>query len=254
MSQEGFAMIPRSMLYDESVPRDAKLVYLMLSSHAGGEAMSWPSHRRIAACLDMSLAQVKRMLNWLRDQGYVTWEQRRREDDALTTNEYTLLVTTARTPASKPGSVRAHPSSEVAQVGSGGAEVGSEVATPQLSQSGGIAPRELVNESHLNESQGTTPRPLRGLDAEFDQFWAAYPRHEGKAVAKVKFAAARKKGIELATILAGAKRYADDPNREPQYTAHASTWLYQGRWDDEPLPARGERGRAVNETERRPSW
>lgn len=247
-------MIPRSMLYDEGVPRDAKLVYLMLSSHAGGDAMSWPSHRRIAKCLDMSLAQVKRMLNWLRDEGYVTWAQRRREDDALTTNEYTLLVTTARTPANKPGSVRAHPGSVVAEGGSGVAQVGSGVATPGLSQSGGIAPRELQNESHSNESQGTTlPRPLRGLDAEFDQFWEIYPRREAKAAAKVRFVAARKKGVELEAILAGARRYRDDPNREPQYTAHPATWLNQGRWDDEPLPARGERA-AANDAPRRPGW
>jgi len=234
------------MLYDERVPRDAKLVYLMLSSHAGGEVMSWPSHRRIATCLDMSLAQVKRMLNWLRDQGYITWSQRRREDAALTTNEYTLLVTTMRDSASKPGSVRAHPSSDRAQVGSG-------VANPGLSQSEGIAPRELVKESHSNESQRTISRPLRGLDVEFDQFWEIYPRHEGKAAAKVKFANARKKGAELAAIIQGARRYRDDQNREPQFTKHPTTWLNQGCWEDDPLPSRGAR---AGEDERiaRPGW
>jgi hypothetical protein len=39
-------------------------------------------------------------------------------------------------------------------------------------------------------------------------------------------------------ILAGAKRYAADPNREDEFTAHPSTWLNQDRWLDGPLPQR----------------
>jgi hypothetical protein len=38
--------------------------------------------------------------------------------------------------------------------------------------------------------------------------------------------------------LAGARRYAEDPNRHPSYTANAATWLNAERWLDEPLPDR----------------
>jgi hypothetical protein len=40
-------------------------------------------------------------------------------------------------------------------------------------------------------------------------------------------------------VIDGARRYRNDPNRTPQYTAHASTWLNDGRWDDDALPPRG---------------
>jgi hypothetical protein len=43
---------------------------------------------------------------------------------------------------------------------------------------------------------------------------------------------------DAATIVEGARRYADDPNRHPSYTAHPSTWLNAGRWADDPLPTR----------------
>jgi len=47
------------------------------------------------------------------------------------------------------------------------------------------------------------------------------------------------KAIRRATpeeIVAGARRYAEDPNRNPGYTAHAATWLNADRWGDPLLP------------------
>jgi hypothetical protein len=49
------------------------------------------------------------------------------------------------------------------------------------------------------------------------------------------------KAIKVETadvIIAGAIRYADDPNRHPSFTAHAATWLNAHRWNDSPLPPR----------------
>lgn len=70
---------------------------------------------------------------------------------------------------------------------------------------------------------------------EFEAFWTAYPRKTGKRAARTAWDRAVTRA-EIAVILAGTARYRDDPNREPAYTAHPSTWLNQDRWDDEPLP------------------
>lgn len=79
----------------------------------------------------------------------------------------------------------------------------------------------------------------RSIDAEFDEFWIAYPRKEGKEAARRAFAKVTRGHLATpAELLAGARRYAADPNREPSFTAHPTTWLNQGRWSDEPLPAR----------------
>jgi hypothetical protein len=76
----------------------------------------------------------------------------------------------------------------------------------------------------------------------FAEFWAVYPRHEKRAEA-VKAWPKAVKAADPAAIIAGASRYAADPNREPKFTAHASSWLNGCRWDDDPLPASGGRDR-----------
>jgi hypothetical protein len=81
----------------------------------------------------------------------------------------------------------------------------------------------------------------------FDAFWQVYPRKANKGKARTAFAKAIKT-TDATTIIEGAARYRDDPNREQQFTAHASSWLNGERWTDEPLPRRGE-SRAIRQNE-----
>lgn len=74
--------------------------------------------------------------------------------------------------------------------------------------------------------------------ADFEEFWAAYPRKVGKTDSLRVWQSMRKK-VAVGVMLTGAKKYRDDPNREDQFTAHPATWLRRGGWDDEPLPAKG---------------
>ncbi|QKY78996.1 hypothetical protein Jinkies_48 [Arthrobacter phage Jinkies] len=81
------------------------------------------------------------------------------------------------------------------------------------------------------------PKPVMYSRA-FEAFWDAYPRKVGKKAASSAFDKARK-AASLQTICEGAARYRDDPNREDAFTAHPTTWLNEGRWDDEtPIPNR----------------
>jgi hypothetical protein len=83
--------------------------------------------------------------------------------------------------------------------------------------------------------ENTIVRKPLDTDADFIRFWEAYPRRAGKGHAR----RAWRKAITRAsvdTIIAGAERYRDDPNRTEQYTALPSTWLNGERWDDDPLP------------------
>ena len=72
---------------------------------------------------------------------------------------------------------------------------------------------------------------------KFDEFWVVYPRKVGKQDAQRAYTRA----LKIATseeIFEGAKRYASDPNRVDQFTAHPATWLNRGSWADQPLPLR----------------
>lgn len=81
-----------------------------------------------------------------------------------------------------------------------------------------------------------TPEPTKrakptSTKADFDAFWALYPRKSGKLAARRKFETAARTS-PVAEIIAGLKRYkfSDDP----QFIPMPVTWLHQGRWMDEP--------------------
>lgn len=72
----------------------------------------------------------------------------------------------------------------------------------------------------------------------FDQFWKAYPLKKNKAQARDKWNKAVEK-IDPQTVIDGAVRYAQDPNRVLEFTKHAATWLHNESWEDDPEPPRG---------------
>ena len=101
------------------------------------------------------------------------------------------------------------------------------------------SPHSLLHAPAANAAGGARKRA--DYSPEFEAFWAAYPRKEAKRQAWKAWG----KAIERATpeqITAGARRYADDPNRSDQFTKHGSTWLNADGWDDEPLPSASGRG------------
>lgn len=70
---------------------------------------------------------------------------------------------------------------------------------------------------------------------EFERFWAVYPRREDKGNAADAFDAALERA-DIEDIIAGAARYAIDPNRDPSKTKFAQGWLNADRWLDETGP------------------
>ncbi len=79
------------------------------------------------------------------------------------------------------------------------------------------------------------------------EFWRAYPRKAGKQAALKAWHKALTQA-EPHVIIAAAARFRDDPNREDEFTPHPSTWLNQHRWEDDPLPKRGGRGKKSGTT------
>ena len=95
--------------------------------------------------------------------------------------------------------------------------------------------KTITKENQLEETR-SRKRDGPGYTGEFEAFWKTYPRKNAKAAA---FKAWNKLSTEEKQLaLTGAQRYAHDPNRVPQFTAHGSTWLNEKRWEDAPLPAR----------------
>ena len=84
-----------------------------------------------------------------------------------------------------------------------------------------------------------TTTPKTASSEAFDTFWQLYPRKVGKDDARKAFIVAAKKA-DPSLIIAGASRYAADPNMptDKTYIPYPGKWLRGGHWDDEPLPQR----------------
>ena len=107
---------------------------------------------------------------------------------------------------------------------------------PTTDQPATVAREVLENCQTTDELPASRAKPPAD---GFELFWTAYPRKVAKAAAlKAWPRAVKAAGGNVAPIVAGAWRLADDPNREEAFTPHPATWLNAERWNDPPLPDR----------------
>jgi DNA-binding MarR family transcriptional regulator len=98
-----------------------------------------------------------------------------------------------------------------------------------------VSPHEEVVESpHPPIKNLSTREEEIKKDDRFDEFWSIYPEKRDKAMARTKWKAALKVA-SADEIIAGAQRYRDDPNRDPQFTKYPKTWLGNKGWEEGPL-------------------
>lgn len=89
-----------------------------------------------------------------------------------------------------------------------------------------------ANHNHNHIVEDTSVSPTKS-GHDFDRFWKAYPRRVGKEAARKAWAACIKRGVQPWHMIEGAQWLADHPPDDPQFIQHPSTWLNQGRYDDE---------------------
>ncbi|MDY0891856.1 helix-turn-helix domain-containing protein [Frigoribacterium sp. CFBP9030] len=232
----GFAAVPNWMIRDTTISPYAIAVYAALASHSGRGGI-YPSHETIAAEARCSTRKVQDALAELRELGVVA-SMRRNGRGGRTSNSYTLHPNGME--------VTAHDAvTELTPTARGGA--GNGTTCRQVT-----APRAEEEEPLEEEPVKNTPIPPAGVSRDvvkvtgdedpFGMFYKVYPRHTGRLAAEKAFRAALKKAT-ADEILAGARRFAADPNlpsrEEQRFIPMPATWLNQGRWDDDPLPPRG---------------
>lgn len=128
--------------------------------------------------------------------------------------------------------------------------VHTQVVNPSLPS---LRSEEVVipfSEPTVPHSPAPKSRKRKAYDAEFEQFWDAYPRHVAKQDAAKSFCRvmSRPHPPPLEMILRGARRVAAEvaAGRELQFVKHPATWLNGGCWEDDPLPPTGEKSNGFN--------
>jgi len=115
--------------------------------------------------------------------------------------------------------------------------------------------KEVVKEYiHADDPESDLQSITKPVDTPgFTEFWETYPLRTAKPAARKAFIKAIK-NTPSRIIIVGAANYANDPNRDPRYTAHAATWLNNERWNDDPIPSRSEPPKSMQRTRDLMEW
>jgi hypothetical protein len=95
--------------------------------------------------------------------------------------------------------------------------------------------KDKVKDKDIKETVLTDSKEkAASLDRAFDTFWAVYPRHTDKQVARRAFVKIAPDDALLETMLTAIQRQKQtDQWSDPRYIPHPSTWLNGRRWEDE---------------------
>jgi len=232
------------------------LALLCLADHVGSdkEMVAWPSIGLIARRCRMTERGAQKAIRRLEAKGLLTIEEGGGRGG---TNRYRLTIN-AEPEGRISGDKNHEPEDRVSEHENPEPEFGdeqssgvnSETQNPELCDT---KPRTPVH-PNLREPKEPTPlNPPRGnfersnnsqqrpsLKTKFAEFWAVYPRKTAKSAAEKKFRRLVKSGkVEADDLIAGAQRYAAEvAGRAPAQDGripicHPTTWLNQGRWEDE---------------------
>lgn len=128
----------------------------------------------------------------------------------------------------------------------------------ELPQEAARIQSRIQNPNPESESRIQNPNTRETRGAEFEKFWSAYPRKEGKQKARQAF---EKVTVSLETLLDAIERQKQSAQWSKdggQFIPHPATWLNGKRWEDQltigasiPKGASGELGAAELEAIRR---
>lgn len=217
-----------------------RLVLFSLANHASEHDMEcWPSVDLIAYEANLTPDHVRRCLRALVQAGWITRAVNAAPDSRIPADRRPNLYRIV--PGITPRVRAKRPPAEDPRVGQLRADGGDIHASTGRT----TAPTKPSREPSPEPSKKTRAEEAL-VAAAFEDFWTLYPRKTAKGTARSAWPAAVKAAGGVGRILEGATRYAQDPNRDPTFTAHAATWLRGERWNDDPIPARSGTGPARN--------
>jgi hypothetical protein len=214
-----FTRIPNSWARDRRLSRRARGLLVEIMSHKVGWRLSVQS---LIDSGEEGRHAVRGAIEELREAGYLVIEQSRAVHGRFAEVEYRLAIPPESdflTPVENRTAVRFTASRSSA----------SRKSPPKEDQGKEDQIQELL-----------VPVGTDSPVDRFAEFWMLYPRKVARPDAlKAWTKALRTPGVTADVIVAGARRFANDPNLpEKQFIVHPGRWLREARWEDEPLPPR----------------
>lgn len=123
------------------------------------------------------------------------------------------------------------------------AEGGSKGGNPALIDKSKVNLKVIqeVKQNPTPSSSSSSSSSVNNTNALFDEFWQAYPKHKGKINAQKAFAKLKPSEDLLKEMISAIEiqSSSEDWKKENgQFIPYPATWLSQGRWMDEVVPAK----------------
>lgn len=221
------------------LPPYQKYVLLALADYANDRGGSvFPRQAVLAAKTSLSERTVRRALSELTDPrlGYLVAAGRVHGHDGRGPKAYRIVLENLPTRDRPEADVRPDTVADRPERPTGQSVQADRPTWPRRPDT--VADRTTKNhQGTTNTSKNIVRRAPASYSAEFDDFWAAYPRKTAKRTAWSAWGRALTRA-DAVTICLGAKRYAEDPHRDPEFTKHPASWLNGDCWEDDPLPKR----------------
>ena len=94
-------------------------------------------------------------------------------------------------------------------------------------------PSEEEEEAETESKSEAKSNPNTSRASAFDAFWEAYPKKTGKEAARKSFARAKADIGTMLSALEVQKQSEQWTKNNGQFIPNPTTWLNQGRWEDE---------------------
>lgn len=244
-------------------PREKVVLLALADCMNATTGMCFPSAQRISEMTGLHHRSVWTVLGLLEEKGVITRINRELEGGGQGSNRYLLHLSE---PVPPPTSL---PMTEPAPPMKKSSQPYEEIFIPPMKKSSQPPCRNLhtpyeeiftltIEENHRREPREdnthgqlfelteTEPapkpakpkkRPLGEYTEAFEDFWKIYPSNRGKAAAFKAWGKAKKRGAteeQLKTAAAAYRGYVTRLGRAEEHIKHASSWLNQDDWLDEP--------------------
>ena len=237
-------------------PREKVVLLALADCMNATTGMCFPSARRLSKITGIHDRSVWRVLGLLEEKGLITRINRELDRGGKSSNRYLLhLSEPVPPPTSLPKTEPAQPYEEIYTPPYDKNDIApmTQQHTPYdkndtltIEENHRREPREDNTHGQLFELTETEPTPkpakpkkpaLGEYTEAFEDFWKIYPSNRGKAAAFKAWGKAKKRGAteeQLKTAAAAYAGYVTRLGRAEEHIKHASSWLNQDDWLDEP--------------------
>lgn len=237
-----------------ALPPTVKLVLAAMADHADEEGECWPLQTRIAEMTGLTDRAVRYVMHGLKASGLMranTGKGRRGVfflalDVQEIAPEMASIIARECASTSKKKPVSEKPNRNEIPLNRNQIPNSNRNLIPidrnQIPMNRNLIPNHRTINNYQEPPKAIEPEkrsdqetPKTDLDAEFENFWSAYPRKNAKGPAKKAFAKARK-AISAEKLLAAVNAWPfPEPSERGDFRPYAASWLNAERWEDESV-------------------